>query len=82
MKTVLDNLVALKFGRQTLLRAPISYIFPGEWDSTCHIKDMMTETDTKETETEEITVNDLNLLFRLKPWLLADMEAFLEESFE
>lgn len=74
MKTVMENLVTLKCGRQTLLRAPISYIFPNEQSDPLH------ETETEKEEI--ISVNDLNLLFRLKPWLLADMESFLEESFE
>lgn len=71
MKNIMENLVTLKSGRQPLLRPPISYIFSNE-------KDQFIENKIETT----ITLDDLILLFRLKPWLLADMETFLESSFE
>lgn len=85
MKNVMENLVTLKCGRQTLLRPPISYIFPNEMEEEeeeAEVGILDSKANSTEIETEMISVNDLNLLFRMKPWLLADMEAFLEESFE
>lgn len=87
MKNILENLVTLKCGRQTLLRPPISYIFPSEKRPDSEEKsrpDRNPDDDSEIIETTEalISVNDLNLLFRMKPWLLADMEALIEESFE
>ena len=82
MKTVMENLVTLKCGRQTLLRPPISYIFPSEREPESTEFSTDFNLSTAHTSTEMVTVDDLNLLFRLKPWLLADMEALLEETFE
>lgn len=66
MRNILENVATLKFGHQPLLRPPISYIFPNS-----------TEAQSEVVEENEncINIGDLNLLFKLKPWLLADMEA-------
>lgn len=81
MKNLLENAASLKFGHQNLLRPPISYIFPN----------VSEETDKVEGEKAKfcdgnfkITEKDLYLLFKLKPWLLADMESdlVLDELFK
>jgi hypothetical protein len=71
MKNLLDNVAAIKFGHQPLLRAPISYIFP-------NVSDDQNETIIGDKlRVNEVTEKDLNLLFKLKPWLLGDMESDL-----
>lgn len=78
MKNLLENAATLKFGHKSLLRPPISYIFP-----------IASEEENKfEGESEKfcgkITEKDLYFLFKLKPWLLADMESdlVLDELFK
>lgn len=68
MKNLMENVSTMKFGREPLLRPPISYIFPDEIDANNSLE---------RGEVGEITETDLSLLFKLKPWLLADMEADL-----
>lgn len=73
MKNLLENAATIKFGHQTLLRPPISYIFPGASEEENEGKAHVEELEVKGKL--EITEKDLNLLFKLKPWLLADMES-------
>ena len=77
MKNILENVATMKFGRQTLLRPPISYIFPNSTDPEL-------ETDNKDylmaKEESEVTLKDVSLLFKLKPRLLADLESDLIED--
>jgi hypothetical protein len=74
MKNIMENLLTLRFGEQTLLRPPISYIFPNVSEDP-----NQTEQQTRNNTVYQrsVTEEDLNLLFRLKPWLLADMESEL-----
>lgn len=82
MKNLLENAATLKFGHQSLLRPPISYIFPnvseGENDEKFKGK------EEEVTLSDKITEKDLYFLFKLKPWLLADMESdlVLDELFK
>ena len=72
MKNLLENVATIKFGHQTLLRPPISYIFPNaSEEEKAHKEELDIKVKSK------ITEKDLNLLFKLKPWLLADMESDL-----
>lgn len=77
MKNLLENMATLKGGNESLLRPPISYIFPEYFDDfTGAETEPAGYVSNKSTGNEilKITDMDLNLLFRLKPWLLADME--------
>lgn len=76
MKNLLENVATIKFGHQNLLRPPISYIFPNVNEE--EIAEGREDEENFNTKTPEIiTEKDLNLLFKLKPWLLADMESDL-----
>ena len=70
MKNLLENMATLKGGTEPLLRPPISYIFPEYFDDFTGAE----AAEATENKILKITEMDLNLLFRLKPWLLADME--------
>ena len=69
MKNLLENAATIKFGHQTLLGPPISYIFPNASEENAQKEELEIKGKLN------ITEKDLNLLFKLKPWLLADMES-------
>lgn len=71
MKNILENVASLKFGHQPLLRPPISYMFPNS------IAPAESENSSSNSNSSCCLVNreDLTLLFKLKPWLLAEMES-------
>lgn len=76
MKNLLENVATLKFGHEMRLRPPISYIFPDEITT----QNDELETGCSEAEAVEcsaVSKKDLSLLFKLKPWLLGDMESDL-----
>ena len=71
IKNILENVATIKFGHQPLLRPPISYIFP-------NFSEDQTETMVENHQIAgKVTEKDLYLLFKLKPWLLGDMESDL-----
>lgn len=86
MRNLLENVATLKFGHQPLLRPPISYIFPNLTES--EDKSGIEGEDEGESEglinddnckswndcDDFVNLKDLKLLFKLKPWLLAEME--------
>lgn len=76
MKNLLENVATIKFGHQPLLRPPISYIFPNfSEDQNNEIS--IGERGGDYQKDKKVTEKDLNLLFKLKPWLLGDMESDL-----
>lgn len=71
MRNLLENVATLKYGHQSTLRPPISYIFPN-----CHDDENEEDNDNVALDCmTNVSRGDLNVLFKLKPWLLADMEA-------
>lgn len=78
MKNLLENVATIKFGHQPLLRPPISYIFPNfSEDQNNEILIGKRGGGDYNQKDKKVTEKDLNLLLKLKPWLLGDMESDL-----